>query len=67
MSIRLGQTQRSGRCPELTVEIPEANVRQKFTTDDAGYAPISFKARTQLWSPENPKLYQVTISSAAIR
>ena len=47
----------------VTVEIPEANVKQTVTTDANGYAPISFKARAQLWSPENPKLYQVILSS----
>ena len=47
----------------VSIEIPAANVKQTLTTDASGYAAISFKARTQLWSPENPKLYQVTISS----
>lgn len=46
----------------ITVEIPEANIRQTLTTDAGGLAPINFKARTELWTPENPKLYQVTIS-----
>src|SRR6266699_3088706 len=29
----------------VTVEIPEANVKQPVTTDANGYAPVSFKAR----------------------
>jgi len=49
----------------VKIEIPEAEVKQTLTTDVTGYAPISFKARTQLWSPENPKLYAVTISSGS--
>src|SRR6266498_457192 len=47
----------------VTIEIPEANLKQTITTDKSGYAPISFKARPQLWSPDNPKLYQVMLSS----
>jgi beta-glucuronidase len=47
----------------VTVEIPEAKVKQTVTTDESGYAPVHFKARPQLWSPESPKLYQVTLST----
>ena len=47
----------------VTVEIPEAAIKETVTTDANGHAPISFKARAQLWSPENPKLYQVILSS----
>ncbi len=47
----------------VTVEIPEASVKQSATTDANGYAPVSFKARLNLWSPENPKLYSVKVSS----
>jgi beta-glucuronidase len=47
----------------VTVEIPEAGVRQSVTTDAEGYAPLSFKARLSLWSPEHPKLYQVRLST----
>jgi len=49
----------------VTVEIPEASVKQSATTDASGYAPVSFKARLNLWSPENPKLYAVKVSSDA--
>lgn len=49
----------------VTIAIPEAHVKQTLTTDTGGYVPISFKARAQLWSPENPKRYQVTISSGS--
>ena len=47
----------------ITIEIPEANVKQKATTDTNGYAPVSFKTRLNLWSPENPKLYAVKVST----
>lgn len=47
----------------VTVEIPEAGVKETFAADATGYAPVSFKARLQLWSPESPKLYGVVVSS----
>jgi beta-glucuronidase len=47
----------------ITVEIPEANVKQTFNTNADGYAEIEFDAELQLWSPENPRLYDVTIKS----
>ena len=47
----------------VTIEIPEASVKQTVTTDASNFSPISFKAHTQLWSPENPKLYQVKLSA----
>ena len=47
----------------VTIEIPEANVRQSVTTNANGYAPVSFKVSLRLWSPENPKLYTVKVSS----
>src|SRR6266550_7516228 len=37
----------------VTIEIPEAGVKQLVTTDANGYAPVSFKVRLSLWSPEN--------------
>jgi beta-glucuronidase len=49
----------------VTVEIPEAGVRQAFKTDAGGLAPVSFKARLSLWSPESPKLYRVKVSADA--
>ena len=46
----------------VTMEIPEAGVRQKITTDAKGYGHFRFPANLKLWSPENPKLYQVKLS-----
>lgn len=46
----------------VTIRIPEANIQQTFRTNDAGYAGFEFEApNLQLWSPENPKLYEVKI------
>ncbi len=46
----------------ITVNIPELNVNQSFITDNQGIANISINAKPELWSPENPKLYDVIIT-----
>ncbi|MGH9511752.1 MAG: glycoside hydrolase family 2 protein [Terriglobales bacterium] len=48
----------------VTIEIPEVHLKQAVTTDSTGRAEFHFPAKLQLWSPENPKLYQVVISAA---
>jgi beta-glucuronidase len=47
----------------VTIRIPEAGLTKNFQTDVAGRAELSFSADLTLWSPENPKLYTVEISS----
>jgi beta-glucuronidase len=47
----------------INIEIPEAKIKQSVTTDANGYAPVSFKANLDLWSPASPKLYDVKITS----
>jgi len=47
----------------VTIRIPEAGLSKSFQTDPAGHAEFSFGANLTLWSPENPKLYTVEISS----
>jgi beta-glucuronidase len=49
----------------VTVEIPEAKLKQTFKTDAEGLATLNFKARLDLWSPESPKLYRVVVSAGA--
>lgn len=49
----------------VTVEIPEASVRKTFTPDANGRADFRFPAKVELWSPENPKLYDVVVSTGA--
>jgi beta-glucuronidase len=61
--VRLEGTAAAGQT--VTVEIPEAILKQTFRTDADGLAQVSFKARLDLWSPESPKLYRVVVSSAA--
>lgn len=46
---------------QITVEIPELKIKQELTTDVEGKASLSAKAKPVLWSPENPKLYQVLV------
>lgn len=51
---------------KVTVRIPELNLTQTATVGDDGLAHLAFDApKLQLWSPENPKLYTVAISSDA--
>ncbi len=47
----------------VTVRIPEARISKSFTTDTNGYAEIGFDAALTLWSPNNPKLYDVAIDA----
>ncbi|MCM4156718.1 glycoside hydrolase family 2 TIM barrel-domain containing protein [Gramella sp. AN32] len=47
----------------LTLRIPELNLSKKLKTNESGVAEFSIKAKPQRWSPENPKLYEVLISS----
>ena len=47
----------------ITVRIPEAGISKSFTTGGNGVAAIDFNAELKLWSPENPKLYDVIIEA----
>ena len=47
---------------QVILDIPELKLHQVVTTDNEGTASVTMKAKkVQLWSPENPKLYQVEI------
>jgi len=48
---------------KITIRISEAGLSKTFQTDSKGRAEFSFDADLTLWSPENPKLYEVVISS----
>lgn len=45
------------------IRIPEAGVSRSFTADASGVAAIDFTASLKLWSPEDPKLYEVLIET----
>lgn len=48
----------------VRIEIPELGIEQSLVTDGKGTASGSFRAkRLERWSPENPKLYRVIVSS----
>ena len=52
---------------EVTLNIPELKLKQKFVTDANGKVSSKFivqSSKLSLWSPENPKLYRVEISMA---
>jgi beta-glucuronidase len=48
---------------KVTIEIPEARVRETAETSSDGRAAFHFPAKLELWSPEDPKLYDVMVSS----
>ena len=45
------------------IKIPEAGINKTLKTDKKGYTTFSIKSKLTLWSPKNPKLYNVIISS----
>jgi beta-glucuronidase len=47
----------------ITIRIPEAGINKTYQTDASGRVEFSFSADLTLWSPEDPKLYEVEISS----
>ena len=49
---------------EVTVDIPELRIKQNLKTGADGKASFAVKAKPELWSPENPKLYKVMVSKA---
>ncbi len=48
---------------EFTIRIPEADIEYSGKTNSQGRAEFEFDAKLDLWSPENPKLYQVQLSA----
>ncbi|WP_368566120.1 glycoside hydrolase family 2 protein [Pseudoxanthomonas sp. UTMC 1351] len=49
---------------KIQLRLPELEVQQTLTVDENGDATFSFAVPdAELWSPENPKLYSVQISS----
>lgn len=48
----------------VKVRIPEAGVAAEAVADETGRARIEFDAKFTLWSPENPKLYEVVVEAA---
>lgn len=47
----------------ITIDIPELKIKQKLLTDTDGKAVFEIKSKPVLWTPENPKLYDVALHS----
>jgi len=45
------------------VRIPRLGIDVRTRTDDEGQARVSFESRFTLWSPQQPKLYRVLVST----
>ncbi len=49
---------------QVSILIPEAGISHELQTSENGYAEVKISAnKLVLWSPENPKLYDVTIET----
>ena len=50
---------------QVTLEIPEAHVREVLKPDFGGLASFRVAARLEPWSPEHPRLYDVSLTSGS--
>ncbi|MFQ6600126.1 glycoside hydrolase family 2 protein [Flavobacterium sp. C3NV] len=48
----------------VSIKIPELKIKKNITTDAKGMAYFEIKTNPVLWTPEKPKLYDVTIEKA---
>ncbi|UTN03958.1 beta-glucuronidase [Flavobacterium bizetiae] len=48
----------------VSITIPELKIKKSITTDAKGMAYFEIKTNPVLWTPEKPKLYDVTIDKA---
>jgi beta-glucuronidase len=58
-----GWVQLNGNAQSVSIQIPELNISQKIAASANKISFIIPITKIQKWSPENPKLYQVIISS----
>ncbi|HEV3196654.1 MAG TPA: glycoside hydrolase family 2 TIM barrel-domain containing protein [Bryobacteraceae bacterium] len=61
-----GWVKLNGAMPQqrVAIRIPEAGISASVTTDASGRAALNIPAaKLSLWSPSNPKLYEVTIAA----
>ena len=47
---------------DIRLEVPGLGIDTTFSSDDSGHAEFRFDASPEMWSPENPKRYDVRIS-----
>ena len=50
---------------KIRVKIPGIGINYSTMTNEKGMANVNFSSKFKLWSPENPKTYQVIIESEA--
>ena len=55
-------TASSGKSSRVLLQIPELKIKKEFTLDQNGRCTFSVKSRPQLWSPDSPKLYDVSLT-----
>ena len=48
---------------DVVLAIPELKINKKVKTNSDGYAAFRVKTEPEKWSPENPKLYDIRLSS----
>ena len=48
---------------DVIIEIPELNKKFSIVASN-GFASFEFRAKPELWSPKNPKLYKLNIKSS---
>lgn len=51
----------------VSLEIPELKVRKELVTGENGKAEFSCRVKPRLWTPDQPKLYEVRIAGAGER
>lgn len=51
------------KAQKIKVIIPELKIDKEIISDNEGYASFEIKAKPQLWTPEEPKLYSVELKS----
>ena len=50
---------------DVALTIPEAGVERKSKTNSDGIVEFAFRANLELWAPEQPKLYDVKVSTSS--
>ncbi|MGL1886534.1 MAG: beta galactosidase jelly roll domain-containing protein [Reichenbachiella sp.] len=48
---------------KVRIKIPELGINYSTLTNDEGLVEVEFSSKFELWSPENPKLYQVVVEA----
>ena len=56
-----------GGTGSVTVEIPELGIKKKACAGRDGVAHFKLKVSPELWSPDNPRLYDIILSSGVDR